>query len=71
METSAVLAMPVEELIRTGGKEEIVGDGRDLLGLAPGLLQYPEFAFECPPLLLFVERHFEGERRVGFGMLDT
>ena len=45
------------------GKEQVVGDRRDLLGFAPHLLQLRQFAFKRAPFLLFVQRHLQREAR--------
>ena len=60
--------MPGEEGFRPGGDQQAVRDGRDLLRFLPRLLEDPQFAFQRPPFLLFVEGHFKGEfRRVRQG----
>ncbi len=56
----------VQKLVGVLGKEQVVGDRRDLLGLAPRLLHLRQFAFERAPFLLFVQRHLQREAR-GFG----
>lgn len=48
-----------DEVLRAIGQEEVVGDLGNLLGLAPGALQHPGFAFQRAALLLLVERHLE------------
>ena len=60
--------MAVQKLVGMLGKEQVVGDRRDLLGFAPRLLQLRQFAFERAPFLLFVQRQLQREAR-GLGHL--
>ncbi len=50
-----------EPLLDPRGDQEIVGDGRDLLGFLPRAFEGGKVAFECDAFGVFVEDHLKRE----------